>query len=148
MSSSSFLKVAYLKPGRGFYEGDVLLGRWYCMTYRYTIEIFKSEEGYNGKVILSDKLEDKPGWSVTNLYPEKGETFFSGNRNSIELPYISGLVYNAKSRRWEGGRIIDYSSGKTKFVKAWISGNNSLTIRRYWNFMILRKDISFIRAKQ
>ena len=147
MNSSSCLKVAYVKPGRRCSEADMLLGRWYCMTYGFTIEILKSEEQYNGKVFFSNNSDELPGPLVTNLYPVGG-SLFSGSLNAIYLPFISGLLYNAKSRKWEGGRIIDYLTGKTKFMKAWITGDNSLIIRQYCKFIILGKDISFIRAKQ
>jgi uncharacterized protein (DUF2147 family) len=68
------------------------------------------------------------------------------NRKILGLQVLSGLVYNARQKRWVNGKIYDSSSGRTWSATVWLTDVNTLQVRGYYLVRWLGKTLTFTRV--
>ena len=68
------------------------------------------------------------------------------NRKILGLQVLSGLVYNARQKRWVNGKIYDSSSGRTWSATVWLTDANTLNVRGYYLVRWLGKTLTFTRV--
>src|SRR5690242_17608194 len=87
-----FLLLASFSHYHGFAQEhpDAILGKWLKLPKEdLIIEMFRTQEHYNGKITWS-----KPG----------------DKKKPVGFIIIDNLKYNAKSKKWDGGKIHDPNS--------------------------------------
>ncbi len=118
-------------------EADSILGVWWSPKKDAHIEITKTDNRYNGRII----------WSL----PEKAEDLDTKNpdpklRN--EKLMGSTLLKNFKfdGEKWVDGTIYDPNNGKTYSCKMTLKGN-LLSVRGYIGFSLLGRTEVFEKFK-
>jgi uncharacterized protein (DUF2147 family) len=106
-------------------NGDALVGQWYTENDRSIIEIWKSGNAYNGKILwVRDSLDE-----VGKLKLDKN----NGNealrkRTVVGMQILSNLKF--QNDEWIDGSIYDPESGNNYSCKAAMNGSK-LDLRGY-----------------
>ncbi|MDP4284386.1 MAG: DUF2147 domain-containing protein [Bacteroidota bacterium] len=121
---------------------DAIIGRWMSSENNLEVEIFKTANEYNAKVIWIDDSDDKS--RPMNVRCDKNNPDEKlRNRKIIGLEVMFGLTYNARQNEWYNGKIYDPDSGKEWNAKAWLTKDGILKVRGYWDFQFIGKDLMF-----
>jgi uncharacterized protein (DUF2147 family) len=106
-------------------NGDAILGQWYTEDDKSIVEVWKSGNAYNGKILwVRDSLDE-----VGKLRLDKN----NGNealrkRTVVGMQILSSLKF--QNGEWVDGSIYDPESGNNYSGKAAIKGNK-LDLRGY-----------------
>jgi len=101
------------------YSQDVL-GKWITETGDAQVEIYKSGDKLNGKIIW---LAKGPETTDSHNSDEKLRS-----RKLLGVNILSGL--SQKKDKWEGGRIYNPKNGKNYKCSIWLEGDK-LKVRGY-----------------
>lgn len=113
---------------------DDIVGIWATDKAEAHVEIFKSEDGYSGKII----------WLKDPFFPEDDEGGMAGEpkvdrenpdpelqqRSVVGLKIMDAFQYDGEGR-WSNGTIYDPENGKTYKCKIWLTRTGSLKVRGY-----------------
>lgn len=138
---SVFTVTAVLKAAPQSSPDDII-GRWMSTENNLAVEIFKTNNEYKAKVIWIDDSDDKNRPMNTRSDWKNPDEKLRA-RKIIGLVVMHGLIYNKENSDWEGGRIYDPNSGKDWNAKAWLTKEDHLKVRGYWDFQFFGKDILF-----
>jgi uncharacterized protein (DUF2147 family) len=108
-------------------EADAIIGEWYTKDSKALVQIYKSGETYNGKII----------WLKEPFYEDGTEKRDKNNPDEsrhqdkiIGLNLVKDFVYKAKNK-WADGTIYDPDNGKTYSCKMTLTGDNELKVRGF-----------------
>ena len=108
-------------------EADTIIGEWYTKDSKALVEIYKSGEVYNGKIV----------WLKEPLYDDGTEKRDKNNPDEsrqqdkiIGLNLVKGFTYKGK-HKWTDGTIYDPDNGKTYSCKMTLNGDNALKVRGF-----------------
>lgn len=121
-----FLSVTlFFLASIGFAQ-DQVLGKWLTDDGEAVVEIYKSGEKFNGKIIWLKSPNGQDGKPLKDEHnPEKGKQAqpLLGLIMLQELNYVKG--------KWEGGTIYDPEEGKKYKCTMWLE-DGKLKVRGYW----------------
>lgn len=106
-------------------NGDVIVGQWYTESDRTIVEVWKSGNTYNGKILwVRDSLDEvgKPKLDKNN----SNEAVRKKPINGLQI--LSNLKF--QSGEWVDGSIYDPESGNNYSCKAAMNGGK-LDLRGY-----------------
>jgi uncharacterized protein (DUF2147 family) len=138
----SVLTVTTALKATPLYNSDEIIGRWMSTKNNLAVEIFKTNNEYKAKVVWIDDSDDK-NRPMNTRCDWKNPDENLRRRKIIGLVVMHGLVFNRANHDWEGGRIYDPNSGKDWNAKVWLTKDEHLKVRGYWDFQVLGKDILF-----
>lgn len=124
-------------------RSDAIVGKWMAIPKKNLIvEVFKSGNEYRGKILWFNDNDDKTKPMNTRL-DEKNENPALRKRKILGLEVLDDMVYNAKSNKWENGKIYDAKSGKTWNCSASIIKDTTLQVRGFWRFEFIGMNMNF-----
>jgi uncharacterized protein (DUF2147 family) len=127
-------------------NSDAIIGRWMSLENNLEVEIFKTANVYNARVIWIDDSDDKS--RPMNVRCDKNNPNEKlRKRKIIGLVVMYGLTYDPEQNEWNNGKIYDPASGKEWNAKAWLTKDGVLKVRGYWNFEFIGKWISFKKTR-
>lgn len=142
----SFITLLLIMPAfshtSSWHEPDEIIGCWMNTENNLEVEVFKAGVEYKARVVWFDDSDDKDE-PMNVRCDKKNPNALLRTRKVIGLEVMQGLIYNSKSDEWGSGVIYDSSSGKTWSAKAYLSNDNCLTVRGFWNFEFLGQNIRF-----
>jgi uncharacterized protein (DUF2147 family) len=119
-----------------------IVGQWMSEENNMAVEIYKSGNYYEAKVIWVDNSSDKSTlMNAKSDFRNPDENL--RKRKIIGLVVMNGLIYNQENNDWEEGKIYDPHSGKDWNAKATLTKGGLLKVRGYWGFQLLGKDLMF-----
>src|SRR5690348_5729547 len=101
-------------------EEDAILGKWESVEKNLIVEVYKQEGTFKAKVVWFYDENDTITPIEERLDTENPNKSLR-NRKILGLQVLSGLVYNAKQKRWVNGKIYDSSSGRTWSATVWLT---------------------------
>ena len=108
-------------------EADAIIGGWYTKDSKALVQIYKSGEVYNGKIV----------WLKEPLYEDGTEKRDKNNPDEsrhqdkiIGLNLVQGFTYKGKNK-WMDGTIYDPDNGKTYSCKMTLKTDNELKVRGF-----------------
>jgi uncharacterized protein (DUF2147 family) len=105
-----------------------IVGKWLSDDKEGITEIYKQNGKYYGKITWLNKPNDDKDHPFNDTE--------NPNKLLREQPLI-GLVilkdFNYGDNEWKEGTIYDPESGKTYTCTIWLSGNNIIKVRGYWD---------------
>lgn len=119
-----FLSFAFLLVSSLAFSQEIT-GKWLTDDREAVVEIYKSDDKLNGKIIWLKKAEDDSGKPLTD---QKNPDKFQRNKPLIGLLMLTDFKHN--NGKWEGGKIYDPSEGKTYKCNIWLE-NGKLKVRGY-----------------
>jgi uncharacterized protein (DUF2147 family) len=139
----SLLLIALSVPGFSQSGADAILGKWLTGTGKAQIEIYKTNNKYNGKIVWiknPNTPEGKPKLDIKN--PEASLQ----SRQLLGLVNLTNFDYD-KDGQYENGKIYDPESGKTYSCEMTLKGNDNLNVRGYIGFSFIGRTDSWTRVK-
>lgn len=95
--------------------GDALLGKWHFPKKNGKMEITKSGNVYNGKVIEYEKPEQ-----IDDKNPDPALK----NRKFVGINMLADFTYDPGDKKWIDGTIYDAESGKTYSCSLWFEDDD------------------------
>lgn len=126
-------------------EEDAILGKWESVEKNLIVEVYKQEGTFKAKVVWFYDENDTITPIEERLDTENPNKSLR-NRKILGLQVLSGLVYNARQKRWVNGKIYDSSSGRTWSATVWLTDVNTLQVRGYYLVRWLGKTLTFTRV--
>lgn len=123
-------------------NADRIVGQWMSTENNMAVEIYKTGKFYEAKVIWVDNSNDK-STSMNTGYDSRNPDETLRKRKVIGLVVMNGLMYNEQNNDWEQGKIYDPHNGKYWNAKAFLTKEGLLSVRGYWGFQLLGKDLLF-----
>lgn len=97
---------------------------------RSIVEIYRVGSKFHGKVV---KIYSKPGEDPDPICDVCEDD--RKNQKVIGMEIIKDMGFNAKSKEYSGGEILDPESGSIYDCKIWIAEDGSLKVRGYLYFL-------------
>lgn len=121
---------------------DIIIGKWMAMPKKNLIvQVFKKGNEYRGKIVWFNDNDDKTQPMNIRL-DEKNENPALRKRKILGLEVLESMLYNAKTNRWENGKIYDAKSGKIWQSSAFMK-DMTLHVRGYWHFEFIGMNMNF-----
>lgn len=117
MKKIIFIIAALLTTALAASAQDVL-GKWKLENGSAIVQVYKSGENYNGKIVWLKKATEADGTPAVDKNNPKPEL---QTRKLIGLNMLSGLKKTGDE--YTGGRIYDPANGKTYYCSFKVEGN-------------------------
>jgi uncharacterized protein (DUF2147 family) len=124
-------------------QGDAVLGIWQSEHGNGRIQIYKTGELYNGKLVwLTKELNEagKPKLDINNPV----ESLRSHPIKGLEV--LKNFSYKNEGN-WDGGTVYDPRSGKTYNCKLFMSSSDELEVRAFMGISLFGKTQVWSRVK-
>lgn len=122
--------------------GDKIIGVWLTEEKDGKIEIYKSGNKYNGKIIWGENLYEANGKTLAKDVKNPNASY--KNRPLLNADILTGFVYN--SNDWTDGKIYDPQNGKTYSATMKLNGN-TLNLRGYIGVSMFGRTTTWKRVK-
>ena len=124
-------------------NADAVLGIWQSEHGNARIQIFKSGENYNGKIVWLKEENDESGKPKTDV---NNPSDALKTQPIVGLEALSDFTYKGDGI-WEGGTVYDPRSGKKYSCKLSISGDGQLEVRAFMGISLIGKTQTWTRVK-
>ena len=116
-------------------EADAIIGQWYTQDAKALVEIYRSGDFYNGKIV----------WLKEPTYEDGTEKLDKNNPDEskhqdkiIGLNLVKGFTYKG-NHRWTNGTIYDPDNGKTYSCKMTLEGD-ALKVRGFIGISLIGRS--------
>lgn len=113
-------------------KADDILGKWINEDNDRTIEIYKNNDLYYGKVVWLKNSEKGVGIDRLDL---KNHNTLLENRKIIGIDYLLGFSYFTDRKAWKEGQIYNYETGNTYHGKIKINDKGGLDLKGYYGIL-------------
>jgi uncharacterized protein (DUF2147 family) len=124
-------------------ESDALLGLWQSEHGNVRIQLYKSGNSYDGKLVWLKEDIDESGNPKTDIH-NPSEALKSQPVKGLEV--LSGFSYK-NSGVWEGGTVYDPRSGNKYSCKLSMSRSDRLEIRAFKGISLIGKTHVWSRVR-
>jgi uncharacterized protein (DUF2147 family) len=138
--------LALTIKGNAQNKQDAILGKWESTQKNLIVEVYKENNAFKAKIVWFYD-EDDTITPIDERLDIKNPNKSLRSRKIIGTDVLSGLVYNAKQNRWNGGRIYDATSGRTWDATVWLTTPDSLSVRGFYIFRWIGKTLMFTRVQ-
>ncbi len=122
---------------------DAILGKWMNAENDLSVEVYKQNGQFRAKVIWFACVEGK---KMSDFYDKKNPNTALRNRPWLGLEVLNNLQYKGGTE-WNNGQIYDPNTGYTLRSVCRLENANKLTVRGYWMYEWIGKNLSFNRLK-
>ncbi len=147
---AALLAVFLLIPQADAAGPDDILGKWWNQEKESQIEIYKSGNLYEGKIVwLKEPVyppDDKKGMAGKTKVDRENPDPALKSRPTLGLVMLWGFKYTGDNL-WEGGSIYDPRDGKTWSCKMTLKSPDILDVRGFWRVSWIGKTNVWTRVK-
>ena len=144
------LAVFFLIPQADAASPDAVVGKWWNQEKESQIEIYKSRNSYEGKIVLLKEPvyppDDKKGMAGKTKVDRENPDVAQRTKPILGMIMLWGFKY-ASDNVWEGGHIYDPRDGKTYKCKMTLTSPDVLDVRGFIGFSLLGKTNTWTRVK-
>lgn len=133
----SFYLSASANPGP-----DAIIGQWMSTRRNVKVQVYKEGNEFKGRVTWF-KDSDDPTKPMATRTDENNPDTKLRQRRVLGMQVLSRLLYNAKSDRWENGKIYDPKSGRLWSSVAYLDEEGILNVKGFWQFEFIGKTMRF-----
>jgi uncharacterized protein (DUF2147 family) len=141
---SLFLMLQMQAQNKNNDDADKILGKWMSAENDLKVEVFKQNGQYRAKVIW---FACEHGIPMQNFQDSNNPNSSLRNRPWLGLQVLDNLHYNGGTE-WNNGSIYDPNSGHTFSSVCRLKEYNTLTVRGYWMYEWIGKNLTFYRVNQ
>ncbi|MEJ7780571.1 MAG: DUF2147 domain-containing protein [Daejeonella sp.] len=123
-------------------NADAVLGIWESEHGSGRIQIYKSGDTYEGKLVWLKEENDNSGKPLADI---NNPSEALRNRPVKGLDVLSGFTY--KDGAWQDGTVYDPKSGKKYSCKLSMTSGGQLEIRAYMGISLIGKTQVWSRVK-
>src|ERR1700755_831390 len=106
---------------------DAILGKWESEGKNLIVDVYKQNNNFRAKIIWFYD-EDDTITPIQKRLDIKNPNKALRSRPILGTDILSGLQYNPKQDRWNGGRIYDATSGRTWDATVWLTSADALSV--------------------
>lgn len=124
---------------------NAILGKWESTEKDLIVEVYKQNNAFKAKIVWFYDEDD----TITPLDQRldiKNPNKQLRQRKILGSDVLSGLTYNPKQNRWNGGRIYDATSGRTWDATVWLTSKSNLSVRGFYIFRWIGKTLNFYKV--
>jgi uncharacterized protein (DUF2147 family) len=129
---------------------DAIVGKWWNQEKESQIEIYKSGDSYEGKIVwLKEPVypaDDKKGMAGKTKVDRENPDVSQQSKPILGMIMLWGFKY-AKDSLWEDGHIYDPRDGKTYKCKMTLKSADVLDVRGFNGFSLIGKTNTWTRVK-
>lgn len=133
-------------PASCFDGPNDILGKWISTKKNVIIEVYKTANRYQAKVLWFNDTDDlsRPMKSRLDIHnPNKALR----DQLILGMDVLEDLVYNPEKHRWEKGRIYDPSSGRHWSSVVYFNKQKQMEVKGYWKFEFLCQTLTFTKYR-
>ncbi len=123
-------------------NSDQIIGKWMSAENDLKVEVYKENGQYRAKVIW---FVCEAGHSMSEFHDTENPTPSLRSRPWLGLQVLSNLHYNG-GVEWNNGYIYDPNSGHTFSSVCRLKDYNTLTVRGFWMYEWIGKNLTFRRT--
>ncbi|MEP6684867.1 MAG: DUF2147 domain-containing protein [Parafilimonas sp.] len=123
---------------------DAIIGKWESTEKNLIVEVYKHQNVFAARVVWFYD-EDDTITPINKRLDIKNPNRALRSRPIVGVDILSGLQFNPKQNRWNGGRIYDATSGRTWDATVWLTSPNDLSVRGFYIFRWIGKTLTFTR---
>jgi uncharacterized protein (DUF2147 family) len=123
-------------------NADKILGKWMSAENDLKVEIYKQSGQYHAKVIW---FTCDAGHQMSEFFDTENPNKSLRNRPWLGLQVLDNLTYNG-GIEWNNGSIYDPNSGHAFSSVCRLQDPNTLTVRGYWLYEWIGKNMTFRRV--
>ncbi|RKD14465.1 SIGNAL peptide protein [Pelobium manganitolerans] len=143
MKKLIFLAIVLFTSMASFAQSaDAIVGKWLNKDGDAHIQIYKSGNRYNGKLVWLKNPNNENGKAKTDI--NNPDANLRG-RALLGLELLRGFTYNDGT--WEDGTIYDPKSGKTYSCKMSLKSKDALNVRGYIGISLIGRTDVWTRVK-
>ncbi len=131
------VSTAFAEPGP-----DAIIGQWMSTRRNVKVQVYKEGVEFKGRVTWF-KDSDDPSKPMATRLDENNPDPKLRKRKVLGMPVLSRLEYNAKTGRWENGKIYDPKTGRQWSSVAYLDSEGVLNVKGYWQFEFIGKTMRF-----
>lgn len=124
-------------------NADAVLGMWQSEHGNARVQISKSGENYNGKIVWLKEENTESGKPKTD---QNNPTESLRSQPILGLEALSDFTYKGEGV-WDGGTVYDPRSGKKYNCKMSLGGSGKLEIRAFMGISLIGKTQYWSRVK-
>ena len=144
------LAVFFLIPQADAAGPDDIVGKWLNGKKTAHIEIYKSADRYEGKIVwLKEPVyppDDKKGMAGKTKIDRENPDAALKNRSILGLVMLWGFKHS-KDNLWEQGSIYDPENGKTYKCKMTLESPDVLQVRGFIGISLIGRTDTWTRVK-
>lgn len=123
-------------------SADAILGKWLNSSGEANINIYKTGNKYNGKIVWLKTPNNEQGKAKTDIHNPDANL---RGRALLGLEMLKGFSFD--DGEWVDGSIYDPKTGKTYSCKMTLKGNNKLSVRGYIGISLIGRTDVWTRVK-
>ncbi len=124
---------------------EAILGHWMSTRRNVKVQVYRDGNEFKGRVTWFKDTDD-PSKPMTTRTDENNPDPKLRQRKVLGMQVLSRLRYNAKSKRWENGKIYDPKTGRQWSSVAYLDEEGVLNVKGYWQFEFIGRTMRFRRA--
>lgn len=120
---------------------EQICGRWTTVEKNLTVDVYKDNGEYKAKIVwFKNDDESKRMDEWTDKHNPNKEL---RDRKILGMDVVDDLVYDAKSKSWEHGKVYDAKSGHYWDASAYLTNDGLLKVTGYWHFKFIGRTMTF-----
>jgi uncharacterized protein (DUF2147 family) len=123
-------------------EADKILGKWMSEANDLKVEIYQQNGQYHAKVIW---FKCNAGHQMSEFFDTENPDKALRNRPWLGLQVLDKLRYGG-GLEWKNGNIYDPNSGHIFSSVCRLQNTNTLSVRGYWHYEWIGKNMTFTRV--
>jgi uncharacterized protein (DUF2147 family) len=123
-------------------NSEQILGQWMSAENDIKVEVFKQDGAYRAKVIW---FSCDSAHKMSDFYDTENPNTALRSRPWLGLQVLNNLHYNGGTE-WNNGNIYDPNSGHTFSSVCRMKDDNTLTVRGFWMYEWIGKNMTFRRV--
>ena len=122
-------------------EADAILGEWYTKDSKALVQVYKTDNIYNGKIVwLKEPKKEDGSEKLDTNNPDESRR----SDPVIGLNLVKGFVYKGKNK-WGDGTIYDPDNGKTYSCNMTLMEDGTLKVRGFIGISLIGRTQVWVR---
>lgn len=122
-------------------NADAIVGTWKSSSFDYNIELYKTNNEYEGKIVGGKKMKSSNKPLLDKLNPQRNLR----NQPIFGMTNVTDFEYNQYDEVWEDGIFYNPSTGQTIKCTIKMKDNNTLEVTGFLGFALTEISMTWKR---
>ncbi len=122
---------------------EQICGKWESSEKNLIVQVYKTENKFNGKLIWYTDTGGKPMDYWTD---RRNPNPALRSRKILGMSVLQDMVYKPATNSWEDGTIYESKYGRQWNASIYIDKNGALKVKGYWHIKLIGRTMTFTRV--